>query len=445
MNTANYASYEASSFCVDASNLNFNEEGLITICDFPAFVHEWWHYIQDITTISGQNGFYLWMRDIVRMTSVTCTGNGNTITLPMKRDQYDECYSKYRKLYNIFCGEKIERRIENPLITEEPQISPNGICFDGEEHTFAKCEVKVCNEVFYFGLLVLQELNAFYAQKIVESYVERGKFNVPADSLPEFPYKMGDILFDYYHINCDIKTKFIISYLALDTIQSPTVFLYLLKALSGKNLNYTNNRDEILSELHKVSSTYSHPNIDAIDEWSKDYSKWANDQGHVMMRESLQWYINTIIAVEKLKKKYGEDTFAIALSKGHEFLKKLYECFPAPLIKQGNEVKGQQIKSNEELNIAARHDFEQAIVIWSHRCIYDLLKSQKREEFVNNSICPLYNDGNCLYLNKYTSAKQYDCRTAPWMVVKGEKQALCPYAVAAHSMGLWQNDLDIHF
>jgi len=29
------------------------------------------------------------------------------------------------------------------------------------------------------------------------------------------------------------------------------------------------------------------------------------------------------------------------------------------------------------------------------------------------------------------------------MVVKGEKQALCPYSMAVHSMGLWQNDLEI--
>ena len=34
--------------------------------------------------------------------------------------------------------------------------------------------------------------------------------------------------------------------------------------------------------------------------------------------------------------------------------------------------------------------------------------------------------------------------TAPWMVVRGEKQAKCPYAVAAHSMGLWQNELEIN-
>ena len=34
---------------------------------------------------------------------------------------------------------------------------------------------------------------------------------------------------------------------------------------------------------------------------------------------------------------------------------------------------------------------------------------------------------------------------SPWMVVKGETKALCPYAVAAHSMGLWQNDLDVTF
>ena len=66
------ASYEVSSFAVDASRLQFDENGKVKVEDFPAFVHEWWHYIQDISTITGQNGFYLWLRDIIRMTSITC-------------------------------------------------------------------------------------------------------------------------------------------------------------------------------------------------------------------------------------------------------------------------------------------------------------------------------------------------------------------------------------
>lgn len=439
----NHASYEASSFCVDVSKLAFDENNMITKEDFPAFVHEWWHYVQDMTTITGQNGFYLWMRDIVRMTSITCIGEGKTITLPLPRDQYEEVYSKYRRLYNIFCGEKLERHIDNPVITENPSISPNGISFDGEAHTFAKCEVKVNGETFYFGLLVLQELNAYYAQKIAEGYVPGTTFNVPADSLPSFPYKMGDILFDYYGIKSDLRTRFMITSLVLDSLQAPAVFLFLLQELSGKTLDYGNDRDMIISTFIKVAESYSHTNSEAIEEWCKDYPKWMDDPGHQMLRESLIWYISMMGCIEKAKGQYGIDTFALSMSANNEFLKKIYGCFPAPLIKQGNEIKGQDIKDNKKLSVAAQHDFEYALVIWSHRRIYDLLRSQDRESFVKNSCCPLYNGGNCPYLCKYKTDKSYDCSTAPWMVVKGETQALCPYSVAAHSMGLWQNELDI--
>ena len=101
----NLASYEASSFTVDASKLRFDENGKVVLADFPAFVHEWWHYVQDITTVTGQNGFYLWMRDIVRMINITCSGENKTIQVPLPRDQYGEEYNKYRRFYNDFCGD----------------------------------------------------------------------------------------------------------------------------------------------------------------------------------------------------------------------------------------------------------------------------------------------------------------------------------------------------
>ena len=93
----------------------------------------------------------------------------------------------------------------------------------------------------------------------------------------------------------------------------------------------------------------------------------------------------------------------------------------------------------------ANNDFENALVVWFHRRIYDLLKSESKEDFEKNATCLIYNNGNCPYISKYKTDKSYDCKTAPWLVVKGEKQAMCPYAVAAHSLGLWQNDLDINF
>ena len=441
----NIASYEASSFAVNTSNLQFDSNGMVVKEDFPAFVHEWWHYIQDITTITGQNGFYLWMRDIARMTSITCNGAGKNISVPLPRDVYDEVYSKYRRLYNIFCGRKYEERIETPQVTDEPTIDPNGIHIDGETRTFAKCRFKINDKEYDLGLLVLQETNAYYAQKIAESYLPGVEFNVPADSLPEYPYKVGDLLFDYYHIGCDIRTRFIITMRAMDTIQSPAVFLNILKEFSGRCIEYERDRDLILSSISQVADECSHKNDEAINEWIKDYSNWINDGGHKIFTDSLVWYIAVMGAIEKMKDVYGVDTFESMISKGFGYLKHIYSCFPAPLIRRGSEVLGQRIIGNDKMSQMANNDFENALVVWFHRRIYDLLKSESKEDFEKNATCLIYNNGNCPYISKYKTDKSYDCKTAPWLVVKGEKQAMCPYAVAAHSLGLWQNDLDINF
>ena len=93
----------------------------------------------------------------------------------------------------------------------------------------------------------------------------------------------------------------------------------------------------------------------------------------------------------------------------------------------------------------ANNDFDHVLVVWFHRRIYDLLKSESKEDFEKNATSLIYNNGNCPYISKYKTDKSYDCKTAPWMVVKGETHAMCPYAVAAHSLGLWQNNLEINF
>lgn len=438
------ASYEASSFAVDASRLQFDENGKIKVEDFPAFVHEWWHYIQDISTITGQNGFYLWLRDIIRMTSITCSGEGKTIEIPLPTDQYEEVFSKYRRLYNIFCGEKKDVYIKDAAIVNAPVIVPNGINIDGEKRTFAKCEIPMNDKAHYFGLIALQELNAWYAQKICETYVKGINFNIPADSLPEFPYKLGDLLFDYYKIDCNLQTRFMISTLVLDTLQAPAVFLILLRQLSGKTLEYLKDKDEIIRTLDDVARQHSYPNSAAYQEWGKDYSNWLNDESHQMLRDSLKWYLSMIGLADKLKTDYGKDTLAFSFCCGHDAMNVLYKLLPVPLIKHDGQVLGQAIDGETPFSIAAQHDFENALVIWSHRRIYDLLCSTKRKEMEKNSTCPLYNGGKCPYINRYDTSKGYDCSMSPWMVVKGEKQALCPYSVAAHSMGLWQNDIVIN-
>ncbi len=61
MNTHQFASYKSGAFSIDVSNFEFEDE-FVAKPDIPAFVHEYCHYIQDITTISSIFGFSLWMK-----------------------------------------------------------------------------------------------------------------------------------------------------------------------------------------------------------------------------------------------------------------------------------------------------------------------------------------------------------------------------------------------
>ena len=102
----NIASYKPGVFTLDIDKLNFNL-GDVKVAqeDYPAFIHEWCHYLQDITTISSHNAFYLWLRDIVCLTKITCSTIGSKISLPLRPTDYGGYVDKHQKLANFYNGE----------------------------------------------------------------------------------------------------------------------------------------------------------------------------------------------------------------------------------------------------------------------------------------------------------------------------------------------------
>ena len=160
MESNDYTSYEPLAFTVTVDNLEFDPTtGFVVQSDFAAFIHEWWHYIQDISTVTGQNGFYLWLRDMARISKITCSKVGEEIHVPLNPDEYGEPMSKYRNLYNIFCGVKLEEYIDTPKITEEPIIEQLPLEIDRETRTLPKCKVSICgcNEEDVWDLMTFKE------------------------------------------------------------------------------------------------------------------------------------------------------------------------------------------------------------------------------------------------------------------------------------------------
>lgn len=436
MENKDYTSYEPLTFTVTVDNLEFDKKtGFVVQSDFAALIHEWWHYVQDISTVTGQNGVYMWLRDMARISKVTCAKVGEEIHIPLSKDEYGEPMSKYRKLYMLFCGEKEECRIENAAITAEPDINVFSLGLDGETRTLPDCRLSINEKKYLFRLIALQELNCFYAQKIAEGLVQDTP-KVPADSLPEFPYKVGDLLFQYYGIECDDKVKFLISYLSLDSIQAPAVFLKVLESFKGEKLNYDADIKRIEKQVDMVAATYACPNDDIYKEWMKDYNNWMFDKGRLYLAKSIEWFVAKIRQCDAFRYYEGKSFFIRVFCSNISSLNQLYLCFPVPIFKKNGALLGSSMIGNNN-TIDFRNEHEQALILRYHKRLFDLISIKNGKEAVNKAECDIYND--CPYRQKVN--KDYDCKTAVWEVVQGETMAQCPYAIALHTMGLWQNKL----
>lgn len=440
MESNDYTSYEPLAFTVTVDNLEFDPTtGFVVQSDFAAFIHEWWHYVQDISTVTGQNGVYMWLRDMARISKITCAKLGEEIHIPLAKDEYGEPISKFRKLYMLFCGDKEEFRIEQAAITAEPVINVFSLGLDGETRTLPDCRLNINGKEYLFRLVALQELNCYYAQKIAETFVQ-DKPKIPADNLPEFPYKVGDILFDYYGIECDNRVKFLISYLCLDSIQAPAVFLKVVESLQGQKLSFDRDEQLIVKQVDKIAGTYSWSNDDIYREWMKDYNNWMFDKGRQYLAKSIEWFVAKIRQCDVFRYYEGKSFFVKVFSGNIKSLNQLYLCFPVPIFKQDGALLGSSMYGNNKA-IDFGNEHEQALILRYHKRLFDLISVKEAEEVKDKAECDMFT--HCPYRSKVN--RDYDCKTAVWEVVQGETMAQCPYAIALHTMGLWQNRLIVDF
>ncbi len=442
----NFASYKPGSFSIDISNLTMNPATEFTHeKDMPALVHEYCHYIQDITTISAIFGFSLWMRDVVALTRVFASEQGAIIKLPVERDIHGEPISKYRKLYNIYCGDanQVFDLDYKTLTLSIVRREENNIAIDGKTILQAAnfIEVNTPSKQIHFGLIVLQEIHAYYAQLLAEARHPGITFSVAAEAMPSFPYKFGDFLFRTFKIEIDLPTKFVLIELCLDTIQAPTVFLEVLNKLEGQTVTFFGaKRMDLTSIVEEVNRLFSHDNETAFDQIIPDLKEWAVESGRQYLSEALNWYINKIELVRNMKA-YGSKTFfSLPFSASHTDFGLFFTTFPPPVyFNNGVFFRNMSLNKGEDQDFNTQ--FESATTIWSHWLLYDLLTAETAENFRDHSTCPLYE--GCEMRTEI--GEDYTCKTAPWEIVKNEKKLFCQYGMAAHSFGLWQNTLDVDF
>jgi hypothetical protein len=452
MEENNFAAYQSGSFAIDISKLVLDGD-FFRREDLPAFFHEYCHYIQDITQISSIFGFSLWMRDVVALTHVFSDGIGEEIEIPLSLDEYGQPINKFRKYYNLYCGKpdqvffidytkitNINRDLkleEVPLAGRDQKLAVNYLNLEGF-HT-----------KIHFGLIVLQEIQAYYAQKFVEEQLPDVTFSAPSTSLPSFPYHFGDFLFNSYNIAIDDRSKFILIDFCLDTVQAPSVFLDVLDKLRGKSVtHFGKNKTDIKSIVEECRQASSYSTEEALSDILPDLKMWAADTKRKYLAQALDWYVKNIELAYNFKNmkpeidgvKMNFDTFfslsfCLPLNDG---LQPMFLTFPAPVYLNNGVFYRNYSRKEENEDREFEKDYEAATTIWSHKMIYNLLSSQTVSEINDHSKCPLYE--RC---NIRKEEDDYTCSRSPWEILYGKEKVECQYGMAAHSFGLWQNRLNI--
>lgn len=434
MKSENFASYEMGTFTIDCGNMRMSNIGLpININDLPAFVHEWWHYIQDVSTLSGRNGFYCWMRDLALLTKETCSNVNQTIHIPLKStNPFSKYVDGYQRLSSIYFGDFHVEQIENPIMTKDCVINKKNIKnIEYDQRTFAECTCYINNRELEFNIFALQEINAWYAQKLTENIFLNQDFSVKAEDLPSYPYSMGDVFFNYYKITTDIQTKFIITYLCLDTMQPVAIFVELLTLLKGKTIYFKEIQDrvKILNAYNIAEFKNAHPKKEAYNTMNTDYINWLNDKGHEPLHQALSWYINTIMCIDVKKQQEGISIFPESLTDYNNLLK-MYKSFPISQIKCNNQLY--HTSYNQVANQAV-------LSIWMLKRITKFLSIKSKKQLKENSKCPFYEF--CTY--KSVLNKEYDCAEFYLNILQGEKESKCPFGVVLGTVGLWQNHVEV--
>jgi hypothetical protein len=294
-------------------------------------------------------------------------------------------------------------------------------------------------EAYHFGLTPLQEIQAYYAQKICEKRLGEKTYDCPSSKLMSLPYRLGDLIFSHFNISADDDTKFLIVDLCLDTIQAPKVFLAVVEELNNKTLRWEEDKKLICDIVKEQDLKYSSQKQVALDNIIPDIINWSKDETRVHLSKALKWYLKTVKLASDLKDNFSPTFFSYPFVMSMDNLLLLNNIFPPPLVVNDKQFYRYYAKQNPEQDKNYEEYFQSAATIWMHWVLYDLLTSKTKDEINRKCKCPLFE--NCVY--KKAVGNEYNCKHAPWLNIKFNTETICPYGMATHSFGLWQNDLDI--
>ena len=366
----------------DLSNLFVTNEDFILSKDQAVFIHEYYHYLTNLTTFQGVRSFHAAFCDLFRLVTILTYHKGLD-AFPVENNKLIDCAYEIRywnDLNEIFREDNVNKALsiealnspsKNFKITNismeygnEFMVIKDGVEERGRRELL-KIDVEGLLQTTSFHLPI-GAIDEFLSSSIDEFLFEKGlSDNKDVFKRPFYPYFAFDEVLKYFNLKFGSREKIIIAYYAIHS-KNPTISLY--KILSKLQLCGTDDFEKdpcnYLESFFPIYSQYDGL-IREIDKFIQE----AQSQRRSLTGHILSYFQDRFITAVALLKKdplFFLRPFLIEnlddVRSRQEFwidFIRIKTCFPEPLMIQGKEfVTTRPSEYGADLTILALAIFE---------------------------------------------------------------------------------------
>lgn len=326
--------------CLDGFDLNnlttFSTDVLLTEQQ-SIFIHEYYHYLTNLTSYAGLRQFCLNFVDRYRcITNISVAGKLDAF--PFDKNQSDDCIDLveyYKTALNLLDSDDIDTHlvreceqsptgqfsIEDIVIVDMPfKEKINGKVVNGTLH---KVQIHIKGLQFRNDFfLTFGAIDEFLSSSIDEYLFENDFGNVDPKFLQSrqfYPYRVLDVIFSFYGFDRPSAfEKILISYYSLNSNNPPKTLINVLKKIQKFGVEkFQENPEKFLLREIPVR------NEERLLKYIFEFSEEVYDQGKIHISQALKYY--------------GDKFYAGSKFKEHDFF-----YFIRPFFQRSNDIRGKQ-------------------------------------------------------------------------------------------------------
>ena len=329
--------------------------------DQAVFIHEYYHYLTNITTFQGVRSFFAAFCDMMKIV-VNLTHRGGLASFPIDKNTLPSCAyltQYWRDEKEIFKEDNIDKKL-----AEETENSPShkfkikgmmkeignpySVVVNGKEikgcREYLKIEIEGLQQTTNFHLSI-GALDEFLSASIDEYIWE----NNLADNRQVFnnryfyPYLTFDAILEYLGLNLRCRSKMLIAYYALHSKNPSIAFYNMLQQVKKDGQDAIERNPAKYMEAHFSIFVEYEGLINGIEEFIEE----AKTQKRILTAHLLAYYQDRFITAIALLKKdplffirpFLIDNLDDVRSRQDFWIGfiRIKTCFPEPLMIQGKD------------------------------------------------------------------------------------------------------------